>query len=152
MQTAAVVIGSGAAAFAWRQVRLTRHAGNGANALNIWTILQSERARSARKQLYEAVESKGPFVAPVDGNEPMAWGAPAVEAARHVAQLCSVVGAVVKRDYVPRDLIVEEWGAMIVRLWSLAKPVIDMDRQRLGDPTHDSNFEWLAIQCGYLGV
>lgn len=145
VQTAAVVLGAGAAIFAWRQVRLARHGGGGANVLGLWGFMQSAEARAERRTLFKAAESKGPFAAVSHS-----WSNEEIEAAAHVAQVLSVAGALAKHDYVPLELVIEEWGPMIVRAWTLVEPVMALERQRRNDPKHNYNCEWLAYQCGFV--
>jgi hypothetical protein len=139
VQTAAVVIGAGALVFASRQARLARHGGGGANVLELWTILQSENARASRRALYQAIEHAGPYDAGV-GN----WTADDVEAVIHVASLLSVTGALAKRDLVPLELVVDEWGRVITRTWAVARPVIEHQRQRRNEPLLFASYEWLV--------
>jgi len=149
VQTVAVALGAGAAIFAWRQVRLSKHGGGGANVLDLWANLQSETARDNRRKVYQAHEARGPFVAGPRYEGPHSWGREEMEAAQHVAQLLSVAGALAKYDYVPLALLKDEWGPMIVRLFALVKPVMALDRARRNDPRDNYNFEWLAHECGY---
>ena len=115
VQTVAVALGAGAAIFAWRQVRLARHGGGGANILDLWGFLQSEVARGNRRILYQTASTKGPFVAGTDLDGPHSWDVDEIEAALHVAQICSTVGALAKHEYVPLEVLQDEWGSMIVR-------------------------------------
>jgi hypothetical protein len=151
IQTVAVVLGAGAVAFAWRQVRLARHGGGGANVLDLWAFLQGDQARAQRSILYEVAKDKGPFVAGRDLQGPHSWTNEEIEAAAHVAQVLSVAGALAKHDYIPLDLLIDEWGPMIVRTWTLVRPVMVLERKRRSDPKHNYNYEWVAHKCGFNG-
>ena len=150
VQTVAVALGAGAAIFAWRQVRLARHGGGGANILDLWGFLQSEVARSNRRILYQTASTKGPFVASTDIDGPHSWDADEIEAALYVAQICSTVGALAKHDYVPLEILQDEWGSMIVRTWGLVEPLMRFERERRNDASFHANYEWLARKCGFI--
>lgn len=138
VQTAAVVIGAGALVFGYRQARLARHGGGGANVLALWSFLQSDAARANRRELYRAFERSGAFDADA-GN----WTEDEIESARHVCQVWSVAGALAKRDLVPLELLVDEWGPAIRRTWARATPVVTWERRRVGNPQLFKSYEWL---------
>jgi hypothetical protein len=99
VQTAAVTIGAGAAMFAWRQVRLSRHGGLALTFSICGRFLQSDQARANRKKLYRAAQDKGSFVPGPTLEGPHSWTDDEIDAAEHVAQLGSVAGALAKHDY-----------------------------------------------------
>jgi hypothetical protein len=139
VQTAAVVIGASAAVFAYRQIRLARHGGGGANVLHLWSFLQDERARTNRRTLYRLVAQAGPF-----DSDARNWTDDEVEAVVHVCAVWSIAAALAKRDVVPLELLVDEWGASIAQNWDAAETYIEWDRNRRPDPTLYASFEWLA--------
>ena len=139
VQTVAVVAGSAAVLFGYRQARLARHGGGGANVLQLWAFLQSDTARANRRTLYRAFERAGPFV--VDSAN---WTDDELEAAGHVGSTFSVAAALAKRDLVPLELLIDEWGSVLVRTWSIAEPVIQQERRRRRDPNVFSSYQWLA--------
>jgi hypothetical protein len=115
VQTAAVVVGAAALAYAGRQARPARHGGGGANVLQLWSFLQGGGARANRRALYRAHERAGLFEA-----SEMNWSEDELDAAGHVAQVWSVTGRLVKEDLVPGRLVLEEWGGTIRRNRALA--------------------------------
>ena len=142
VQTIALLVAGGAAVFAYRQSRLARHGGGGANVLQLWYFAQSDAARLHRRALYAAVERAGRFD-PAAAN----WTETEIEAARHVCQVWSVTGALARRDLVPCELVVDEWGPAISRTWALAGPVVTHERARSSDMRLFANFEWLAAEA-----
>lgn len=139
VQTAAVVLGATAAGLAYRQVKLSRHGGGGANVLALWGYLQNDEVRERRRVVFEAIERAGYF-----DPSTQKWTDREIEAAIHTASIWSVAGALARRDTVPLDLLLDEWGVGIVRYWKSTESVVHYERQRRVDPKLWSSFEWLA--------
>ncbi len=139
VQTVALTFGAGAAFFAFRQAKLSRHGGGGANVMQLWTLIGADEARERRRILHRAVERAGPFDASA-GN----WTAQEIAAAEGVCQLWSVAGALAKHDLLPLDVVVDEWGGQIHRTWRDARALVEWQRGELHDPVRWSGFEWLA--------
>ena len=141
IQGAALVGVVTAALVGLRQLSTMHHGGSGANYFPLWDRLQSDDARKNRQLLFAAADQFGAFT-------PTTWDETAKEAAGHVCQVWSFAGRMAMEDVVPKRFVIDEWGPLIVRCWTMAQPVIAFERTRRGNAELYSSFRWLAIECG----
>lgn len=66
-----------------------------------------------------------------------------VATADEVGRVCQTIGYYVKRNVVPGDVVIENWGREMVSTWDACKPWADFRRAE-EDPTVWADFEWLA--------
>lgn len=123
--------------FAYLQVRHLRNAQAMAAALNIYEMTQLEHNREALNWLrYEF--------------NPEAVSYEAIYADRtkwtrlsDVNHYFELVGTLVSRGYVPKDLVFDLMGMLIRGSWEKVEPIVQEHRRVRGAPTYMENFEWL---------
>ena len=124
-----VVILFTAAFVAW-QVKLMQRANKASAFSIIFSTLQSEDIREARKKILETNESYSNWTIDLKNN------------AEKVGQTYDTIGIMLKRGVVPYSYVVEEWHDSIIKCWEKTKDMIHEYRDYRSDDFWD-DFETL---------
>jgi hypothetical protein len=98
-------------------------------------ILQNEDLRLARKLIFKL----GNKSKQVDK-----WSKKEVELAEMVCHTYDSVAQMVRHKLLQRKIIIESWGASIVRSWEILEPLVLKYRNDWNAPETWDDFEWLA--------
>jgi hypothetical protein len=120
-----------------REVHLARISTYAGAYKAIVEILQAEEIRAARKYLFENLETK-PFES---------WDQKDRQHAEQVCHTYDSVGQMVRYGFIPKQYIVDSWGASLRRTWAITLPLIYEFRQQNNAAEIWDDFEWLAKEA-----
>jgi hypothetical protein len=125
----------------WRMLRSMQHGSTGQSILALIDYLQKQEIRDARGIVLLRLVDK-----PL-GN----WTPGDREAAGMVCSSYDVAGILVRRDFVPIELLTDSYAASSLGCFPVTKPFIDelrkSDHARARVSTRWSNFEWLHAEA-----
>ncbi len=98
------------------------------------SILQDETLRSDRAFLFlhESIDSKSPD----------SWFLDRTTSAERVCSSYDLVGILLKKGLLPKDLILDAWSDSIKKSWQATRDLVDFRRKRDGDSIWN-HFEWM---------
>lgn len=106
--------------------------------LQVFELLQDEKHRKARGEVFRIKSlcaSKESFPADFKDNAEM------------VRSDFSQMGALVRNGLVPKDLFMESYAGLTLRVWKALKDNLIEEREKRQQPTLQESFEWLAIEA-----
>lgn len=98
-------------------------------------ILQDENLQLARKSVFKLGKK---------GKQIDKWSKKEIEQAEMVCHTYDSVAQMVRHKLLRRKIIIESWGASIVKSWEILKPLVLKYRDNWNEPERWDDFEWLA--------
>jgi len=120
-----------------REVHLARISTYAGAYKAIVEILQAEEIRSARRYLFENLEKK-PFES---------WNQEDRQEAEKVCHTYDSVGQMVRYGFIPKQYVVDSWGASLRRTWAITLPLVYEFRQQNNAAEIWDDYEWLAKEA-----
>ena len=100
-------------------------------------ILQTEEMRTSRRYLFDKLATK-PF---------KSWNEKDKHEAEKVCHSYDAVGQMVRHGFLPKQYIVDSWGASLRQSWPLLSPLILAYRQKNNSMEIWDDYEWLAKEA-----
>lgn len=119
----------------WRQVVVAKRAQQGETLLSLMLALQTTEVVCSTKALYE-YRRKG-----LSGEDLLAHRNEIEPAIR----VLETVGVLAKYEFLPRDVLMREWGGMVRDVWSASEGFVKARREKDGQPYLWESLEWLAM-------
>lgn len=135
--TGAVILVS--VAFLARQLQELRRATHAQSFLEVSNRLQDEELRAARGQVFKLRDK--PFEE---------WTADEIGIAEKVCSSYDLAGIVAQYEMLPKQLIVDNWGDSLRRLWTICRPLVEKYRIERDAPEFWDDFQWLAAEAENL--
>jgi hypothetical protein len=129
----AVVVSAICILFQLREMRYTTHAQAYGVALE---FLQDEKVRLARRTIFK-----------LNGKPLEKWTKKETEAAEIVCYTYDVVGQMVRHHLLPKDIIIDSWGASLKNSWPILSLLIDKKRNDFNATEYWDDYEWLVIEA-----
>src|SRR6266508_5363110 len=100
-------------------------------------ILQAEEIRNARRYLFENLENKA-FES---------WNELDKREAEKVCHTYDSIGQMVRYGFIPKQYVVDSWGASLRRSWVITLPLVFEYRQQNNAAEIWDDYEWLAKEA-----
>lgn len=101
---------------------------------------------SARLQDEKLRDDRG-FVFLVKGKPLEQWTAQEVASAERVCHNYDTVGIMVRKEMLPKEIIIDSWGDSLRRLWPIVWPLVEKYRRERQAPEFWDDFGWLANEA-----
>ena len=119
-----------------KQLEVAKQSTLAQNTLAVAQFLSQPEIRASRRHMFRNLA----------GKKLSDWSDEDRIEAERVCSSYDVTGLLVRAGIADRDIIIENWGASLRRLYLVALPLIGEMRKLSGDLNYWDDFEWLAKQ------